>query len=199
MNCLYIDIETIPSDRMPDVSDIEAPSNYKDQLKIKAYKEDKQFDEWKKEALVSHKGRILCIGYALNDEPVQILTGTEEEIMFGFDAIYGSQFKYIVGHNVASFDLKWIYQRAIKYGLQCRRSLPTKKDGVFDTMTMWGGLDWKDMTSLANIATFLGLPYKKEMSGSSVFDLWQANKLGMIYDYCKNDVEIVREIFNRIK
>ena len=67
-NKIFIDIETIPSETMPSLDDLQAPANYKDEAKIKAWKEANQVEAWKKQALNSMQGRIICIGWSWNGE-----------------------------------------------------------------------------------------------------------------------------------
>ena len=197
---LYLDIETIPGETMPSLDEISAPDNYKDETKILAYKQDNQEQEYRKQALQSYAGRIICIGYAINDEDPKIIAGTEGAIIKEFDELLCKvqpTARYI-GHNIKSFDLKFLQHRLWKYS--GKHNLPSGRytDMVIDTMVAFGCLDWKDMTSLDNIAKFFGLGVKTG-KGSDIYDMWKFGELEKIYDYCKNDVSVVREVAKKMR
>ena len=62
-------------------------------------------------------GRILCIGYAVDDEPTDVLTGDECDILRRFWELARTVRRF-VGHNVMDFDLRFIYQRSIVCGVR---------------------------------------------------------------------------------
>ena len=197
---IFIDIETIPSEVKPSLDEIKAPANYKDEAKILAYKIDNQEEEWKKQALLSHAGRIICIGYALNDDPAQIISGSEREITLKFSEILSenkNKMKYFIGHNIRAFDLKFLQHRLWKYGSSERFPRGKYSGNILDTMVEFGCNDYRDMTSLSNVAKFFDLPAKAG-KGSDVFDWWQKGELDTIYEYCKGDVELVRLVAKKM-
>lgn len=171
-----------------------------DKLQLKAD------DEFRQRAVKSLTCEVICLAYAFDDHPPEILKGTEIEIIQGFNALmnrFGDK-KYainLVGHNIAEFDLKLIYHRAIKYSqVALVRFLGglmdfQGKERIKDTMKIWSHLSWKDYSSLDEIAKFLGLDGKGDIDGSKVYDLFVEGKLGEICDYCKDDVELVRKVF----
>lgn len=202
MTKIYIDIETLPSGRMPGLDEMQAPKNYKDEKKIQAWKEDKQEDVWRKEALVSHQGRILCIGYAINDQDACCLYDglpDEEIVMIELDNVL-HQFKDVqfVGKST-SFDVLFIYQRALKY--RCLNILqhlnPRQKRNIFDITYEFGNwVDYRYMVSLDNMAKFFNLPSSKgEVTGANVFDHWRMGNHSKILKYCIADVELTRQLF----
>jgi DNA polymerase elongation subunit (family B) len=108
----------------------------------------------------------------------------------------------IVGHNIISFDLPFIFQRCL---VQCIAARPFVNlseynvRGVFDTMRHWW-LGDKRRVSLDDIAWALGFQSSKtaEVEGSKVFDLYQAGKLDVIREYNLNDVRVTRKVYERM-
>lgn len=206
---LYLDIESLPGAEKPKLEDISAPKNYKDEEKILAYKEDKLEEEYRKQALDSMKGRVLCIGYQFEDSPFEeqapevIYEVTEKETIKRFnDLLMNMRPMFFIGHNILEFDLTWIWRKLIQYEFyDAARMIPRKKfdDRVQDTMLIWAGPNFKDKVSLDSLAKFLGIESKKEgMDGSQVYDMWLQGRHEEIKEYCKDDVRIVREIYKRI-
>lgn len=106
---IHIDIETIPSDTPPNMTELEPvdylvsqgshPKNLKDQTKIdlwyvnkqeqleQKYKDDKIANEAKqkeqhaKQALNSMEGVIFCVSIAIENDPVETFTGDEVVIL----------------------------------------------------------------------------------------------------------------------
>jgi hypothetical protein len=65
-------------------------------------------------------------------------------------------------------------------------------------MEMWA-VDFKDYVSLDKIAKFLGLEGKEDgIDGSKVYDMWLEGQLEKIENYCRDDVELVREVYKII-
>lgn len=205
MPAITIDIETFAGWNKPGLDDIEAPSNYKDLDKIKAYKEENLDKIWRKQALNSLKGQIICIGYAVNDEDAQVLFDTsEEQLMMLFDDVI-SKYPYgiLVGHNLLRFDIPWLYHRSIKYKLPSLKSiLPHGKrdtDMINDTMSLFSSTIYGSdgYYSLDEIAKFLGLN-PKESSGADIHDMFVAKEYDKIKEHCKYDVELTRQVYKLI-
>ena len=160
-------------------------------------------------------GRIICIAYAIDDEPVEVLNSDEDEagMLKKFWEIvksisipsYNSQYPnygvLFIGHNVMDFDLRFIYQRSIvnkikpAYDLNFARyrSYP-----IFDTMKEW--VQWSmNSVGLEHLALALGIPSPKEgIDGSQVYDFYQKGKIKEIIQYCQRDVEATRAIYRRM-
>jgi DNA polymerase elongation subunit (family B) len=200
---LFIDLETIPSPEKPSLDDIEAPQNYKDPEKILAYKESAVLKEWSKQALHPLKGRIFVIGYAINDSPAQVIYSTDEkEMILELERIM-IELKYfkIVGHNFLDFDSAFLYTRGIKYGTAMRSLILNAKQDVEDTIKMFAGIsyDKQNRYSMKDICKFLGIPAKTEMDGSMVFDYYRDGRFEEIKNYCKEDVEVLRQVYYKLK
>lgn len=171
---VYIDIETIPGPVQPSLESIQAPANYKDPEKIAAYKQGAVEDEWRKEALLSHRGRILCIGWAVDDEETKCVVnvGGEDVTMESFWSELNASLPREsacsvrwVGFNVTTFDLQWLRHRAVKYGLrELAYQLPADRypRNVFDIRSWWLGPDYQGKGKLEDIAAFFGIEGKAE-------------------------------------
>ena len=177
-------------------------------------------DEYRKTACDANLGRILCIGYAEQNERGQIVEhgcfGWREETndfepdeaiilaefwqyLNGFDT-YSD---LIIGHNILDFDLPFIVQRSIIKNVR-----PTvnfyfgkyKKAPIFDTMREWDCWKWGDKTSLKKLAFALDLenPKTGDIDGSKIYDAFLAGRFEEIYKYCMRDVKTTRNIWRRI-
>jgi len=230
---LFIDIETIPAGEYPKIEPPPRPKlwdvkvgnrkaalaeEYRKQqypILIQKWNELKEqiaikVDEgYRKQALDSHFNRIVCIGYAFDDDKPDALTGTEEEIIKSFQELIDKKEskKYsvdIIGHNIQEFDLLNIYHKAIKYNLSSLTRFLRGftdyqgKEHIKDVMKIWGFLNYKYYVAQNVIAEYLGVPYSKDMDGSKVLDAWNDGKHQEIYDYCKKDIETVRGNYRKI-
>jgi hypothetical protein len=209
----YIDIETIPSPEPPPLPEMKIPGNYKKEETILKFKEEwgesaeaKRQELWAKESLNAIKGRIFCIGYAINDLPTDVVYDiNEENMMIKFNEVVKTlSFPIWIGHNLSDFDLLWLYLRALKYNLSVLKyRIPQdgRNNMIFDTMKKFtGAAYWRDNRfSLNDVCTFLGVPAKTEMHGSQVFDYYKEGKIDEILKYCAEDVDAVRQVYKIIK
>jgi len=109
----------------------------------------------------------------------------------------------LVGHNLFSFDLPYIFQRCLVHRIPAQ---PFVTDGelcvrqIFDTMHHWWLGNRGGRVSLDDLAWALGIESSKtaEVEGSKVFDLYQAGKLQQIREYNLNDVRLTRKIYERM-
>lgn len=209
---IYVDIETVPGPNQPSLEEVAAlaPKTMKKADTIQAWAEENADTEYRKQALDSMQGEILAIGYAFEGaEPVCLIRGeglpTEADLLAVFEqsveshmAKCGNMRPVWIGHNVRTFDLPWLWRKALKYRLHdLARRIPRGRydKDVEDTLEMWAA-DYKDRVGLAKVAAFLGLEGKTEgMDGSKVFDAWQAGEADKIGLYCMNDVALVRGVY----
>jgi len=206
---VYIDIETVPGEHRPSVDEVQAPANYKDPEKIRAYQLANVDEAYRKQALDSMTGRIWCIGVAIDDGPVDVyLSNDEGQLVFDFGKRIEHELNteysppVFIGHNAFAFDMKWIWRRAVKIkykSLVQRINFDRYRGNIRDTMTMWGCGDSRDYVSLDKLAEYLGVGRKTPgMDGSKVYDLWQAGDTSAVIEYCKQDVELTRKVYNRL-
>lgn len=217
MRRLFLDIETIPAgDEQREALKI----LYEKKLAKKNKKENSDNHIDFEQFLLGTSfdgsfGRILCIAYAIDDGPVEVLDGEEDEskMLEKFWEIvksisiparnpqwpdYGVQF---IGHNVMDFDLRFIYQRSIVNRVRPAYELPFaryKNYPIYDTMKEWAKWSMNSI-GLEHVALALGIPTPKDgIDGSQVFDFFKAGKTKEICEYCKRDVECTREVYKRM-
>lgn len=235
---IFLDIETIPGPNPPEPvlppvptrDMVTVPVNWKDPEKIEAHidkgfkklqdehefnvqtAKDKSVEEWRKESLLSHRGRILVIAWAIGEGPVKVRMvgqepcGSESELMelFWLDvADMVTKFPMMwAGFNIRSFDLLWLWHRAVRERLwKLARAIPTKRydKNVVDLREVWDGVNYQPKGTLDEILRFLGGEGKNAgIDGSKVFDFWRAGKLMEIGSYCMKEVEDIRQTFMQI-
>lgn len=150
-------------------------------------------------------GRIFCIGYALGDDPVNVIAGDEKEILKKWWDV-ADQATRFVGHNIMEFDLPFIYKRSIVHKIKpASRHLNLsfakyRSDPIFDTMKEWDKWALRSSISLDKLAKVLGLPTSKDggIDGSQVYDAYLKGRRKDICEYCKRDVELTRKVYRRM-
>jgi len=226
MTILHIDLETIPAQAewvKQDIADkIEPPKTIKLEASKAKWLEEKGKqaieDKWLKTSFNGAVGEIICIAWAFDDEPVQVLgrklDETEKDMLLSFMAkilsdsisVRGNSHtqKNITwcGHYITGFDLRFLWQRMIVNNVKMSVDIPYNVkpwgQGVFDTCHEWKG-DTSGYGSLDMAAKILGIEQTKTMDGSQVWPEIQAGNYEKVFDYCKQDVEIARQVYNRIK
>lgn len=222
---LFLDIETIPAQR----ADVQAylgaqvtpPGTYKLPESIKAWHET-QGPIAKKEAVLTTSfdgtfGHICVIGWAFDDSAPQCAYSEIDErfLLKEFnDAIErelmskrGRDDPYVlrvVGHNVTSFDLRFLMQRSIVNGIKPHAALvravsakPWDGHIVFDTMVQWSGVGRGKKLEALCLALEIDSP-KEECDGSKVWAWVQDGRIQEVAEYCKRDVVATREVFRRM-
>ncbi|MPZ78376.1 MAG: hypothetical protein GEU77_17860 [Deltaproteobacteria bacterium] len=192
MKIFFFDIETVPTEQSLRDSGVIGAQILLDEAEI-----------IKKLSLSAATARILCLGYAIEpqpDSPVEILQGEETEIIRSFWKL-AADCHLFVGHNILDFDLRFIYQRSIIHQIKPSREIPFtrfRNNPIYDTMHEWS--KWgREHASLDLLARALGIPSPKEgLDGSKVYPYYCAGKLPDICDYCKRDVETVRQVYRRL-
>lgn len=206
MNKLFLDIETLPAGE--ESQSVLKLLHAKKAAKKLVVPEDgekggEDFEQYLlKTSFDGAFGRILCVGYALNNDPAEILYNgdDERETLRQFWELAGRADLFI-GHNVMDFDLRFIYQRSI-----VNKVAPSKEISfaryrnypIFDTMKEW--VKWSFGTvGLESLALALGIPSPKDgIDGSQVYDFYKKGKVDEILEYCKRDVDTTREVYKRI-
>lgn len=201
MKRLYLDIETLPAGE-------EAREILK-MLHDKKKKKKNDMEDFEQYLLGTtfdgSFGRILCIGYAINDEPTEVLyfDGDEKKMLEEFWNI-AADANLFIGHNIIDFDMRFIFQRSVINGIKPSwddrdlsfaryRSYP-----MFDTMREWTKWSMNNI-GLEHLALALGIPSPKDgIDGSQVYKFYQEGKVKEICDYCQRDVETTREVYKRI-
>lgn len=192
MKICFMDIETVPTDRS-----LEENGLLEAQLQLD------EGDVIKKLSLSAATAKILCLCYAIEPpvgSEVQVLEGEETEIITNFWKL-AVDCSLFVGHNILDFDLRFIYQRSIIHQIKPSRELPFarfRSAPIFDTMHEWS--KWgREHASLDLLSRTLSIPSPKEsLDGSKVYPYYRAGKLADIVNYCKCDVDSVRQVYRRL-
>lgn len=199
---LFFDIETLPApgDKMDLIKSFWEDSRKKNNSKL--IKGVNDFDTFfRNTSFQGEFGRICCIGYAVDNEPAECLSGDEKEILEKFWAI-AKDSDLFIGHNIMEFDFRFIYKRSIINNIRPSRYLNFaryRSDPIFDTMKEWE--KWGAQgTSLHKLSIALGITSPKEegIDGSKVYDYFLAGKVDEICEYCKRDVDATRKVYKRM-
>ncbi len=219
MSELFLDIETIPTSAPAHIEEIakgiKPPATMSKPETIAKWEEE-QKPEAIKEAVAKTSfngayGRVCCIGWAWgDDEPHYLVMGddmTEEELielavrLINNRRPEGYARPTIVGHYVADFDLRFLWQRAFVNCVQMPAWWPVDpkpwSKEVKDTMMMWAGA--KGTISLDNLCKALGVPGKDDVDGSMVAEMWANKEYQRIGEYCAADVERVRACYRKMQ
>jgi 3'-5' exonuclease len=212
---LYLDIETIgaPTPEMVEeiTASITVPGSYKKPETIAEWEQNTKpglvKEALAKTALTGLAGQVICIGWAWGDneaDAVMDSRGEQATIDSALASISkqrpgGYERPVIVGHNVAGFDIRFLWQRAFVLGVKMPAWFPRDPkpwaDSVHDTMTMWGGRDWVGLDTLCKA---MGLPGKGNVSGADIGGMWERGEHEAIGAYCKADVERVRAVHRKM-
>ena len=217
MTNIFVDLETIPvqQEALKDVvrSKVTHPKTMKVEKTIAKW-EAEQRPQAEEDAILKTSfsplfGEIIVIGFAIEDSKSFVVFRTkgesERSMLLRFWIIIDNILKSNnsitwIGHNVTLFDIPFLYNRCMINNVKPislpRNPKPWSKQ-VFDTLyevmgnNVAGG-------SLDTISTILGLGGKDGMDGSQVWPEYQAGNIDKIADYCRNDVNLTREIYKRI-
>ncbi|MCG8381809.1 MAG: ribonuclease H-like domain-containing protein [Gammaproteobacteria bacterium] len=164
---------------------------------------------WRKTGLSGLRGEVICIGCMVEPGVVSMfsrsLKHSEGDLLqdyFDFMAkTYNGRTPKFVGHNIANFDLQFIYHRSVINGVKPSVKLPFHgrhdKD-YYDNMIAWTGHISK-FISQDELAKALGLPGKPDnIDGSQVWDYVAEGNEQAVFDYCADDVIQLFEIYKRL-
>lgn len=202
MKTLWLDIETLPGELKPLPELVQVPSNYKDPEKIRAYQEYRIEEAWRKQALSSMEGRICCLSFAVDNSDVKcfgIWDHSEQEILRELAKHVDTQTRF-AGFNIRSFDLNWIWHRAVRYGIEpLVMYMPRQRysHDVLDVRDYWTAGDNYAPGKMQDIALYLDIPFNIT-AGAEVFDLYQVGKYSEIEAHCNDDVRVCREIARKM-
>jgi DNA polymerase len=148
---------------------------------------------------------ILCVGWAIDDDPADVLRfHTKQQQWMGWmeRVIAGEK---VVAHN-ASFELLiWNHVATKKYNWP-----PLKPEQTICTMATAYAMALPGSLEKASAAT--GIAQQKDLAGQRVMrslsspkedgTFWQPSedpeKFAKLYEYCKQDVEVERELYKRL-
>ena len=205
MKHIVFDIETVPQDEAKLLAlapEFTAAANLKDPEKIAASIAKKRTDYLADAALNWKTAEVVLIG-AGDDAGIQSFTaGTEKELVGDFLTLLGDALADGVaagGHNVKSFDLPMLVNRARVHGLKIPTTIlsfwkgrPQWAENIFDTLELLSFGKSFDGNGVDDVARVFGLPPKLGHGGDFPL-LWRADRDGAIA-YNRRDVEIEIEI-----
>lgn len=198
MNTLFLDIETLPAEK-----ELHGILSEIHQKKVNDGKIVKELDAFLADTTFDGAfGRIACISYALNNDPVKTLCGTEDEMLQEFWQIAKTT-DLFVGFNIIDFDMRFIYQRSIIKKIKPSRDLTFaryRSNPMFDLMYEWSKWNQSNKISLDSLAKALGIPSSKggAIEGKDVAKAWEDGKIKEICEYCEKDVEVTRKIYKKM-
>lgn len=116
-----------------------------------------------------------------------------------------SQYDILVGHNIAAFDLNWLWSRWWYHDIRASDVGPWPRWMYFDTFQHAKGLAVKTRKGLGNLMAFLGIEgvktsvYKTEWHQVRSYypDEWKTAMDKIIY-HCEQDVKGNRQLFDAL-
>lgn len=220
MTFIVLDIETISAQRQ-DLRDYIAksvthPSNISKAETIAKWNEESRpaavEEAIAKTSFDGAFGQVVCIGYHIEGEfKPDSIWGVEERVILNefnrsLDAVPRSEWftTCIVGHNVASFDLRFLMQRYIVNNVKphvilsrAAAAKPWESDKVYDTMVQFAGVG--NRISLDKLCMALGVPTSKgDMDGSMVGQAVAEGRIAEVAAYCEKDVMATKAVFERM-
>lgn len=223
MSKLYLDIETLPPsggghlERI--LATIKPPGNIKLQASIDKWMAENAADVAAEKlatlGLDGLYGEVAVIGFAVDDSPPYVAyqaEGVDEAAMIcvAFKAIEEAATSdksghahplTVVGHNVLDFDLRFLFQRAVRHGIKIPACLKGAFDpdkaryNVIDTMKLWGG--WKGYVKLKDLTRELCGDTSDDIDGSQVAATWFVNPQEVV-NHCWLDVNRTRSLYQKV-
>lgn len=216
---ITFDLETIPDQRPGAIDEyraaVTAPAQYKKADSIAAWLDENREAEaesaWLKTSFDGGAGQIVCIGYAIDDEPACCCSVTDQN--FGKDderSVIESFFCAVtdcgphtmfVGHNVIGFDLPFLWKRCMVLGIKPPTYFPRApkpwSEFVADTMLLWDPTQ-RAGGSMSKVCRALGIEGKGDMDGSMVWPMVRDGRIAEVAAYCRGEVERTRAMYLRM-
>ena len=147
-------------------------------------------------------GRIVCLGWAIDDGPTNSVFGSEKEIIEKFWEI-AEKAEQFIGFNLMDFDLRFIYQRSIILGIKPSKFLSFaryRSYPIYDICCEWTMWAYLKKGTLHELSVALGLNSSKtgEIEGKNVAKAYEDGRIKEICEYCEKDVEVTRQIYYRM-
>lgn len=226
MKRIFLDIETLPTveenRRFVEKKLDKSLFRRGEILSADDYAERAEF-YFRETALSGSLGRLLCIGLMIDiDGQAQksCVCGQDKETgEFHLDEArtlrqfwnylnrinFNPNTDWIVGHNILSFDLPFLYQRSMICDVKPTRRLLEGKpwelaNYIYDTMQAWQMGKCRDFVSLDELALAFGLksPKAGAVNGENLFEAFLSGRHSEIREYCLADVGCVRELYYRM-
>ncbi len=223
-NILFIDIETVS-----ELADYESlspemkefwKSKSKFWLKNEEYQEEALPELYQQKAgIYAEFAKVVCISAGFihtkddkNQLRIKSFYGDDEKkVLENFADLLNTNFNKpdknkICGHNIKEFDIPFLSRRMLINDVKLPEIIniagkkPWEVMHLADTMEMWKFGDYKNYTSLALLATVLGIKSPKDdIDGSMVGKVYyEEHDLERIVTYCEKDVKTVVQIYLRM-
>jgi len=201
MRHLIIDVETIAIDDVATyLEPVSAPSNYKDEVKIKAYIAEETQRQVEKAALDIDLARIVCLGFQLaGDEVPQTLLmkdELQETEMLGrfwdtFWKVYVPGGTVAITFNGLAYDLPLLLRRSLYLGvtapkLQLDRFRHPDAIDLMQILCMDGRLK---MHGLQFYANRFKIPVEQDITGADIGAAVAAGDWAAVERHCAADVQ----------
>ena len=165
-------------------------------------------EKWRKTSFDGGAGEVISIAWAFDDGEIlslaRQLDQSESDMISAFFEIIemecGNKQPYFIGQYIAGFDLKFIFHRAVILGVKPNFNLPFDgrhgKD-FYCTQAAWAGYGGRmSQDSLCKAMGIVGKP--DDIDGSKVWDFVRDGKVERVEEYNRDDVNKVRQIYNRL-
>lgn len=199
---IVFDIETAPLAEAVDyLEPADAPSNYKDPIKIAAYVAEKNAANLDKCGLDVDLCRVVAIGYQFEGETAHVLTAddtNEADTLRLWWSIVGD--RHLVGFNCLAFDLPVLFRRSLYLGVEWPRIGIDrfKHPQVTDLMQMLsfnGALDYR---GLAFYARRFGFKTSDTMTGADVAQAVAEGRYADVEKHVRSDIQITASLAERL-
>jgi len=205
-----------------DDPDIKVDGRLKDPAKIEAAREEGRaklqeqrraeaekmradaLDEHSKGALTALRGRVLCVGIAVEEAgPKVLMADTEEETLELLQRGLEHYAKQASGRlrlwtwNGAGFDRPFLARRALRHRLYplARRMRVQKKWEADDLYQAWSMGEYRAKGRLDDVCDLLGIGRADNpIDGSEVYDRYQSGDFDAIREHCLDDVRVLQLI-----
>jgi hypothetical protein len=202
---IIFDVEAIAIDDAGNYLEaVEAPANYKDPIKIDAYKAEKQQELLSRCALDPDLARIVALGTEqAGVEQVQILSTTAEEAdaLNGFwNRIRPYPFPRLIGYNVLGYDLLLMMRRSLYLGvkvppLQVGKYRHPDVDDLMVMLSFDGALKYRGMGFYCKR---FGIDVPDEHSGKDIAALMAEGNTAAVVGHCLADLRKTRQLAERM-
>ena len=202
---LYFDVETAPMVGAADwIEPGDAPANYKDAEKIAAYIAAAQVKELEKAALDLDLCRVVAIGWALNDDPVQAVVNLpEQDMLTAFWSDVREPGRAVVGFNCLGFDLPVLVRRSQYLGVSVPYLNITKHrhPGILDVMQLLsfdGLVRARSQSFYCRRFNITGGAVADTITGADIGRLVDAGEWDKVSAHVVADVEKTRALYRRV-
>jgi len=192
---IVFDIETGPrADAAQFAPEFEAPANYKDPVKIAAYRAEKMTEWVKSAALSAVTGQVLAIGVREDGRTEIFCSDDEAKMLFSFwDYVStdGAIRARMVGFYSNRFDVPFLIRRSWRLGVPVPRGIMHGRymnDVFVDLIQVWQLGDYQASINLDTLARWLGVGAKNG-DGADFATLLTSDRAAALA-YLENDLEI---------